>query len=212
MVPGLFAAGHADECVDRAWPSGLAGAARLARGRADGAVLVPGDRRTAARSFWAIAFCLPSVLCRLLMAWAGTGFPTDPGHQIGRELITFVLGWLLSSRRRHAIAPLLGRARHGRVSLRCGTGAMWWRACCRRWWHCPTLLGAPPVIGQAARLITIGWALWLEWYATRAGRFGVRAVAADRRSAAAGCVRCSIRSHRDRTAGVGCGATVIRSR
>lgn len=146
---------------------GLAGAARLAFGRPDGAVLVPGDRRTAARSFWAIGFALPSVLCRLLMVWAVDGFPIDPGHQMGRELVTFVLGWLLFVEATHAIAPLLGRARQ-------------WPRFIAVWNWCnvvegvlvvigalPDLLGAPPVIGQAAVLITIGWALWLEWYATR---------------------------------------------
>jgi len=146
---------------------GLAGAARLAFGKADGAVLVPGDRRTAVRSFWAIAFAVPSVLCRLLMAWAVEGFPTDPGHQIGRELITFVVGWLLFVEATHRIAPLLGRAQR-------------WPRFIALWNWCnvvegvlvvlgalPDLMGAPPVVGQASVLITIGWALWLEWYATR---------------------------------------------
>ena len=41
---------------------GLNAALRLARGRADGVVLVPGDRETIVRSFWAIALCLPSVI------------------------------------------------------------------------------------------------------------------------------------------------------
>ncbi|MEA2741001.1 MAG: hypothetical protein QOH05_4308, partial [Acetobacteraceae bacterium] len=54
---------------------GLHAALRLARGRADGVVLVPGDRSTVVRSFWAIALCLPSVICRLLMSWAGSGIP-----------------------------------------------------------------------------------------------------------------------------------------
>ncbi|MEA2770864.1 MAG: hypothetical protein QOD93_3826, partial [Acetobacteraceae bacterium] len=50
--------------------SGLSAALRLARGRADGVVLVPDDRKTIVRSFWSIALCLPSVICRLLMSWA----------------------------------------------------------------------------------------------------------------------------------------------
>src|SRR5271157_1796731 len=75
--------------------SGLSAVLRLARGRADGVVLVPGDRATIARSFWSIAFCLPPVIGRLLMSWAGTGVPADAAHLAGRELIVFVLGWLV---------------------------------------------------------------------------------------------------------------------
>ncbi|MEA2787642.1 MAG: hypothetical protein QOG73_48, partial [Acetobacteraceae bacterium] len=42
--------------------SGLHAALRLARGRADGVALVPGDRDTIVRSFWSIALCVPSVI------------------------------------------------------------------------------------------------------------------------------------------------------
>ncbi len=31
----------------------------------------------------------------------------------------------------------------------------------------PGLLGVPDTIDEACQLITLGWALWLEWYATR---------------------------------------------
>jgi hypothetical protein len=31
----------------------------------------------------------------------------------------------------------------------------------------PGVLGVPAVVDQACELVTIGWALWLEWYATR---------------------------------------------
>ncbi len=31
----------------------------------------------------------------------------------------------------------------------------------------PPLLGAPEIVGQTAWLVATGWALWLEWYATR---------------------------------------------
>jgi hypothetical protein len=31
----------------------------------------------------------------------------------------------------------------------------------------PGTLGAPAIADQAFELIAIGWALWLEWYATR---------------------------------------------
>jgi hypothetical protein len=31
----------------------------------------------------------------------------------------------------------------------------------------PGTFGAPAIVDQVCELITIGWALWLEWYATR---------------------------------------------
>ena len=147
--------------------SGLYAALRLARGRPDGVVLVAGDRTTIIRSFWAIALCLPTVVIRLLMSWAVTGVPADPLHAAGREVIVFVLGWLVFVEITHRLAPVIGRARRwGRFI------AVW------NWCNViegvlvivgglPGMLGAPAMIDQACELIAIGWALWLEWYATR---------------------------------------------
>jgi hypothetical protein len=152
--------------------SGLSGALRLARGQADGAVLIAGDRESIVRSFWAIPLCLPSVICRLVMSWAVSGVPDDAIHAAGREVLVFVLGWLVFVELTHRVAPLIGRAdRWGRFI------AVW------NWCNViegimivfgaiPGTLGAPDIIGQACELVTIGWALWLEWYATRLA-FGV---------------------------------------
>lgn len=147
--------------------AGLSGAARLAFGKPDGAALVGGDRVSAIRSFWAIPLALPSLVCRLLTAWSVDGVPAHAGRHMGRELIVFVLGWLLFVEITHRMAPLIGRAQR-------------WPRFIALWNWCnvvegvlivagglPALLGAPPVVAQAAELITIGWALWLEWYATR---------------------------------------------
>ena len=151
---------------------GLNAALRLARGRADGVVLLPDDRKTVVRSFWSIALCLPSVVCRLLMSWLDTGVPADAAHVLGREIIVFVVGWLVFVEITHRLAPMIGRAeRWGRFI------AVW------NWCNVvegllvilggvPGLLGAPAIVDQASELITIGWALWLEWYATRLA-FGV---------------------------------------
>lgn len=145
---------------------------RLAWGRPDGVVLVPGDRETIVRSFWSIALCLPSVICRLLMSWVATGVPSDALHSVGREVVVFVLGWLVFVEVTHRLAPLIGRAeRWGRFI------AVW------NWCNViegvlvviggiPGMLGAPSVVDEAFELVTIGWALWLEWYATRLA-FGV---------------------------------------
>lgn len=146
---------------------GLNAALRLARGRADGVVLVPGDRGTIAHSFWSIALSLPSVICRLLMSWRETGIPADAAHLAAREVIVFIVGWLVFVEVTHRLAPMMGRAdRWGRFI------AVW------NWCNViegvlvitggiPGTLGAPAIVDQACELIAIGWALWLEWYATR---------------------------------------------
>lgn len=146
---------------------GLYTALRLARGQADGVVLVPDDRKTIVHSFWSIALCLPSVIIRLLMSWADTGIPADAAHLGGREVIVFVVGWLVFVEVTHRLAPVIGRAeRWGRFIV------IW------NWCNVvegvlvivggiPGLLGAPAIVDQACELIAIGWALWLEWYATR---------------------------------------------
>jgi hypothetical protein len=147
--------------------AGLNAALRLARGRADGALLLTGDRQTIVRSFWSIALCVPSVICRLLMSWGQDGVPTDAAHLAAREVIVFILGWLVFVEVTYQLAPLLGRAeRWGRFIV------VW------NWCNVvesvlvivgglPGILGVPAIIDQGFELITIGWALWLEWYATR---------------------------------------------
>lgn len=146
---------------------GLSAALRLARGRADGVALVADDVGTTAGSFWAIAFCIPSIVCRVLMAWVGTGPPADAGHEIARELLIFLVGWLVFVEASYWLARLLG------VQHR-------WRRFIGVWNWCnviegvlviagaiPGLLGAPDAINETCQLITLGWALWLEWYAVR---------------------------------------------
>jgi len=146
---------------------GLSAALRLALGRADGMALVGDDQGTTAGSFWAIAFCLPSVVCRVLMSWIETAVPASGGHEMARELIIFVLGWLMFVEATYWLARLLGLVHR-------------WRRFIVVWNWCnviegvlviaggvPGLLGVPAAIDEACQLITLGWALWLEWYATR---------------------------------------------
>jgi hypothetical protein len=151
---------------------GLFAAVRLALGRADGAVLVAGDRQTIVRSFWSIALCVPMVIGQLLLSWLGSGVPTDAAHLLARGVIVFVLDWLVFVEVTYRLAPVMGLAeRWGRFI------AVW------NWCNVieglliviggiPGALGAPPMVDQACVLIMIGWALWLEWYATRL-TFGV---------------------------------------
>ena len=146
--------------------SGLQAALRLAWGRPEGVVQVGGDRETIIRSFWSIALCVPAVIFRLVMSWVVTGLPAHALHKAGREVIVFVVGWLVFVEITHRLAPLMGRAdRWGRFIV------VW------NWCNViegvlvvvggiPGALGAPPIVDEACELVTIGWALWLEWYAT----------------------------------------------
>ena len=147
--------------------SGMSAALRLARGRADGVVLVPGDRATITHSFWAVALCLPSVICRLLMTWVETGIPAHAAHLAARELIVFVVGWMLFVEATHQLSGLLGRSEKWGQFI-----ALW------NWCNVvegvlvvaggvPGMLGTPGIVDQACELITIGWALWLEWFSIR---------------------------------------------
>lgn len=152
--------------------NGLQAALLLARGRREGMdVLMPREEpalRVAARSFWAAALSLPAFVCLQLtdLAQAKT-VPADMAHGFALDLLGFVISWtafaLLS---RHAVAAL-------------GRAALWPRYIAAWNWvqvvqflllvaaSLPPLLGLPDLVGDTARLVAIGWALWLEWYATR---------------------------------------------
>ena len=147
--------------------SGLHAAVLLARGRAEGLLLVEADMRGAARSFWAMAVCLPAILCVRLMGWIGAALPPRAGVVLGRDLLLFGVGWLAYALLSHRVATVLGRPRL-------------WPRFIAAWNWCnvienllvvagsiPGLLGAPPVADQVAQVVTMGWALWLEWFVTR---------------------------------------------
>ena len=91
---------------------------------------------------------------------------------VARDIMGYVVGWLVFAMR------VTGWRR-------CSVGRTWGRFIAA-WNWCnviegmllvvvggiPGLLGAPPIVGEACRTVAIGWALWIEWYATRLA-FGV---------------------------------------
>jgi len=153
----------------RAIGTGLYAAMMLARGRPEAMQLLAQDNdlAMAARSFWAAALCLPAFICLHALDWAQTGMPAQPARGFALDLLGYVIGWV-------GFALL---SRHLAIAL--GRGARWPRFVAM-WNWCnviqyfilviaavPDLLGLPDIVGQTAWLAAMGWALWLEWYATR---------------------------------------------
>jgi hypothetical protein len=147
--------------------SGLHAALLFARGRSDGLRYVEADMAGATRSFWAVALCLPAIVCLQLMTWLQYGLPPHAGHAIGLDIMGYVVGWLGFALLSFHLAPLFG------------CGARWPRFIAA-WNWCnvvenlllvvggiPGLLGVPPLIDEVAQIVAIGWALWIEWFATK---------------------------------------------
>jgi hypothetical protein len=146
--------------------NGLQAAFLLARGRADGLRHVETGPDGAARSFFAAMICLPGFLCLRLLDWVDAGVPLRVGHALAADLLAFVIAWAGFALISRHVAILLGREDR-------------WPRYIAAWNWCnvaqygllvaaglPGLLGAPDFVQQACGLIALGWALWLEWYAT----------------------------------------------
>jgi hypothetical protein len=147
---------------------GLRGACRLAVGRVDAVRDFGSDRASARLSFWAIAFALPLAISILGAGWVANG--AVPPHWLrlmAREALVFVASWL-------AFAALSWR-----MAARSGRGPLW-PGYIVAWNWCNVVgnmlltaaafvaaSGAHRMAGQVAELTALGWALWLEWYATR---------------------------------------------
>ena len=147
--------------------AGIQGALLLARGRPEGVQLVDTDRVAAIRSFWAIPLCLPAVVCLKLLDWLAGGIPAHAPVALGRYLLLFLVGWLLFVWVSHHMAAALHKQSQ-------------WPQFIAIWGYCsiientlvaigelPGALGVPSIVDQACQLVTVGWALWMEWYAIR---------------------------------------------
>lgn len=147
--------------------SGVQGALLLARGRPEGIELVETDQTAVVRSFWAIPLSLPAVVCLQLLDWLAAGFPANVPEALSRYLMLFLIGWLSFVWLSHHFAARLQRQAQ-------------WPRFIAIWAYCsiventlvaigalPGALGAPTILDEACQLITMGWALWLEWYAIR---------------------------------------------
>lgn len=152
--------------------NGLHGAMLLARGRAEGMLLMA-DRdvpaqRTAARSFWAAAICLPAFIClQLIDLSQETRLPPHFAHGLALQLLGYAVDWAGFAVLSREVARAMGRLPA-------------WPRYIAAWNWCnvvqylllviaslPPLLGLPDIIGETTWLVATGWALWIEWYATR---------------------------------------------
>lgn len=151
--------------------NGLQAALMLACGRREGLgllVVEPAHEMAAARrSFWAGVLCLPAFVALHLLDWAQAGLPRHAATNFGWDLASYVAGWAGFALLSHAIAARFGRAER-------------WPRFIALWNWCnviqylmlviaalPALLGMPDAVAQTAWLVAMGWALWLEWTATR---------------------------------------------
>jgi len=147
--------------------TGLHAAVLFARGNAAALRFVETDMAGAARSFWALPIGLPAIVALRLMTWVESGLPPHPGHEISLDLMGYLVGWLAFALLSFHLVPMLGCAPR-------------WPRFIAAWNWCnvienmlvvlgsiPGLLGAPPMLNEAAWIFAVGWALWIEWFATR---------------------------------------------
>ncbi len=141
--------------------AGFRGALMLARGRAMGIALMPITAEAAGRSFWAAALCLPCfMMLRFLL-----GEQPLTGRLAVAELTGFVAGWAA-----YALATLP-------LATACGRQALWPRFLATWNWVSLVQYGIivllslvvgelPGLLGQGVQLAGLGYALWLQWFAT----------------------------------------------
>jgi hypothetical protein len=122
----------------------------------------------ALRSFWAAAICLPAFLALRMLAWAGTGEPEEVARSLAAELIGYACTWV-----GFALASLtLAEAaqRRGRwprfIAAWNWTNVVQYIALLSM--TVPAALGLPAFLGHGLGLAAVGYALWLEWFVTRA--------------------------------------------
>lgn len=145
---------------------GIVGALLLARARPDGMDAFEPTMADARASFLAALYCLPIFL--LLRLGAGpAAVAIDPFRAVAADLIAFVCSWAGFALASLALAEAMGRR------------ALWPRFIAAWNWvnlvqyvvmallSLPELLGMAGMVADALALLGLGYALWLQWFATR---------------------------------------------
>lgn len=147
---------------------GIAGALLLARANPDGMDAFEPTMEEARASFLAALFCLPIFLALRLVAGPAAVLP-DPTRALAADVIAFVCSWAGFAVASLPLAEAMGRR------------VLWPRFIAAWNWvnlvqygvlavlALPELLGLPRMLADALALLGLGYALWLQWFATRIG-------------------------------------------
>jgi hypothetical protein len=142
----------------------------LARGRPEGAEVFAPTMEEARGSFLAAAICLPIflVLRGLAGSGAGAAVGADPARAITADVIAYACSWAGFALASIPLAEAMGRR------------ALWPRFIAAWNWSnlvqylvvtaltLPVLVGAPRMLSDTLGLVGLAYAVWLQWFATRA--------------------------------------------
>lgn len=150
----------------------------LARGKVDGIDAFEATMEDARVSFLAALFCLP-VFLLLRFGIGPASVSPDPLRALTADVIAFVCSWAGFAVASLPMAEAMGRR------------ALWPRFIAAWNWvnlvqylvlgvlSLPELLGLPGMVADTLALLGLGYAMWLQWFATRLGLglSGLRAAA-----------------------------------
>lgn len=148
--------------------AGLQGALLLARARPYGLLLFESSPTGVARTFIAMAICLPAYLALRLSSLPDGPIAMGPLRLLAGESLGFAVAWLGFALASFHLAQRLGQEQHWPRFL-----AAWnWSnvvqyAAMLAATLVPSALGATPLLVQAIAIIGLGYAVWLEWYVIR---------------------------------------------
>ncbi len=147
---------------------GIAGALMLARGKVDGIDAFEPTMEDARVSFLAALICLP-VFLLLRFGIGPASVSPDPMRALAADVIAFVCSWAGFALASLPMAEAMGRR------------ALWPRFIAAWNWvnlvqylvlavlSLPELLGLPGMVADTLALLGLGYAMWLQWFATRLG-------------------------------------------
>ena len=149
--------------------AGLRGAMILARGQAHGLMLIEATPAGAARSFWAAAICLPAFLAMRLLAWTEESGPgADPAFSMLVELIGYACAWAGFALASLPLARTMGREADWPHFIAAWNWATVVQFVVLVALAMPVALGLPDFVGHGLGLAALGYAVWLEWFVTKA--------------------------------------------
>lgn len=147
---------------------GIAGALMLARGRVGGIDAFEATMEDARASFLAAALCLPIFLL-LRLAGGPALLAPDPARAIAADLIAFACSWAGFALLSLPMAEAMGRRALWPRFIAAWNWVNLVQYCVMALLSVPELLGLSGMVADAMALLGLGYALWLQWFATRLG-------------------------------------------